>query len=357
MPRLTNRPPAYRLHKPSGQARVRYNGHEYWLGKFGTPESKEAYARLVAELSSSKDDDIASAPTGSAPPALSIAELIQRYWVHAQSYYVRDGKLTGEHIVIRAALRPVLKMFGSTPAVEFGPKRLKLVREEMIRLGWSRHYINDSVGRVKRMFTWCASEELLPAAVAMALRTVQGLQKDRTGARETPPVGPVSDEHLEAVLPVLPSTVADMVRVQRLTGCRPGELLATTAEAIDRSDPTCWEFRPSHHKTAHHDRDRVVFIGPRCQAILMPYIARAGGGRVFRHTRDGYRRAITRACERVGISTWHPNQLRHALGTEVRKKFGLEASQVILGHARADFTQVYAETNADRGREVARLVG
>jgi hypothetical protein len=148
MPRLANRPPAYRLHKPSGQARVRPNRRDYWLGKFGTPESHEAYARLVAELSSSKDNTDPGMAR-SDPVALSIAELIERYWEHAQSYYVRDGKPTGEHVVIRAALRPVLKLFGSTLAAEFGPKRLKLVREEMVRLGWSRRYINDSISRVK----------------------------------------------------------------------------------------------------------------------------------------------------------------------------------------------------------------
>ena len=33
---------------------------------------------------------------------------------------------------------------------------------------------------------------------------------------------------------------------------------------------------------------------------------------------------------------WHPNQLRHTHGTRVRKEYGLEAAQVVLGHARAD---------------------
>ena len=31
---------------------------------------------------------------------------------------------------------------------------------------------------------------------------------------------------------------------------------------------------------------------------------------------------------------WSPNQLRHAAATEVRKQFGLEAAQIILGHSR-----------------------
>ena len=45
------------------------------------------------------------------------------------------------------------------------------------------------------------------------------------------------------------------------------------------------------------------------------------------------------------IPHWHPNQLRHSRATELRNKYGLEAAQVVLGHARADVTQIYAEKN------------
>jgi integrase len=48
-------------------------------------------------------------------------------------------------------------------------------------------------------------------------------------------------------------------------------------------------------------------------------------------------------CQTVAIPRWHPNQLRHTRATEVRRRYGLEAAQVILGHSRADVTQVYAE--------------
>ncbi len=54
---------------------------------------------------------------------------------------------------------------------------------------------------------------------------------------------------------------------------------------------------------------------------------------------------------------WAPNQLRRAAATEMRKKFGLDAAQVILGHAAADVTQVYAERDAEKAREVVRQMG
>ena len=54
---------------------------------------------------------------------------------------------------------------------------------------------------------------------------------------------------------------------------------------------------------------------------------------------------------------WSPNQLRHAAGTEVRRQYGLEAAQVILGHAKADVTQVYAERDMALAAEIMSKIG
>jgi len=45
------------------------------------------------------------------------------------------------------------------------------------------------------------------------------------------------------------------------------------------------------------------------------------------------------------IDRWHPHQLRHNAATQLRKEYGLEAAQVILGHKTITVTQVYAEKN------------
>ena len=41
--------PAYVHHKPTGQARVRIKGKDFYLGKYGSPESHERYDELIAE--------------------------------------------------------------------------------------------------------------------------------------------------------------------------------------------------------------------------------------------------------------------------------------------------------------------
>ncbi len=76
-----------------------------------------------------------------------------------------------------------------------------------------------------------------------------------------------------------------------------------------------------------------------------------------RYTSATYRRAIHRACDVAAVDRWGPNRLRHSCGTEVRKRFGLEAAQTVLGHATADVTQVYAERDSALAEEIMRKIG
>jgi integrase len=387
MPRLVHKQPAYFYHKASNRARVRYRGKDHYLpGAFGSAESRKAYHELLARLVSEEAEPGASKPTAAAAPApslLTIAELIEKYWEHAGLYYRRDGVPTGEADVIRSALRPSLALFGYLLVTEFRTKHLKQVREEMIRLGWSRRYINDSIRRTRAMFAWGTEEELVPVEVTGALKMVKGLKEGRSEAREKPEVGSVPDAVVDATLPHISEIFGDMIRLMRLSGMRPGEALSLTVEEIDRSDSECWQYKPRSHKTRHRGRERIIFLGPKCQAILSPWILKAGMGRVYPVTGSGFRTSINRACARAfphpviskiprskrteaqraelkawrKAHQWHPNQLRHTAATEIRRQFGAEGAQVILGHAHIKTTEIYAEVDAERGREIASKVG
>ena len=50
------RKPSYLLHKASGQARVRINGRDIYLGRHGSRESRELYDDLIAEWFASNSD-------------------------------------------------------------------------------------------------------------------------------------------------------------------------------------------------------------------------------------------------------------------------------------------------------------
>jgi integrase len=389
MPKLHHRTPKYGRHRATGQAVVTIDGRDIYLGRHGTTESRNRYDQLVSEwLAAGRQ--IAALLDG-----LTVDEVLARYWQFAQLHYRKHGEPTGELDNIRYALRPLEALYGESSACEFGPLALKAVRETMIAGDLSRGVINQRIGIIKRVFRWAVSEELVPVSVFQALATVAGLRRGRTGAREAPPVRPVSAADVDATLPHLPPVVGDMVRFQRLTGCRPAEVCLVRPCDVDRSAPT-WAYRPASHKTEHRDRERVIFVGPQAQQVLLPYLARGPEAYCFSpaesearrraelrrrrktpvqpsqvdrsvatpkrkpgcsYNKRSYAYAVQRACDRASIPRWSPNRLRHAAATLLRARYGLEAAQLVLGHARADVTQIYAERDLGRAAEIMGQVG
>ena len=389
---------------------------DYWLGAFGSRQSKERYHRLLAAweangrvLPDPRDDPPAHLGTAGRGDAesITVTEVVKKFWVHCKRTYVRD-----EGVSFRIALRLLRAHYGSEPAASFGPMRLRALRDAMIagdptatppRRPWSRAYINAQVKRIQRMFRWAASHELIPASVPHGLMTIEALRRGRSEARETEGVGPVPLELVEPVKMHVSRQVAALIDLQLLTGARPGELIDLRAIDIDtRHDP--WRANLRAHKTAHHGKARTVYFGPRAQAVLAPFMAGrpvdmplfspreaereryaacgthrkaavepAATDRTIgeAYTVSSYRRAIQRACDLAfpvpegedpeawrRAHRWHPNQLRHTAATQIRQAFGLEAAQLVLGHSSALVTDaVYAERDEGKVAEVLRRVG
>lgn len=414
------RVPTYGLHKASGQARVLLNGKHVYLGPYGSDESKQRYARLLAErfLDPSRngggDGQDEEGSCGAPPDDLTIEELIARYVLYTESYYVKDGRPARETLNIRLALRPVRALYADTAAAEFGPRKLKRVRDHMVQVeDLSRGVVNARVNKIRAMFKWAVSEELAPPQVLEALRAVDGLRRGKADARETEPVPPVADADVNATLPFLPPPIAAMVRLQRLTGMRPGSVIIMRLCDIDRSEDV-WIYRPSEHKTKSRGGKLLIPLGPKAQAILTPYLERDDKAFLFnpvevlawhyeqrsqrsprktpvypnelrrrerekretarrRRRRSGkcvgdryktgsYRKAVTDGIERaiaagVQVNRWFPNQLRHSRATEIRQQAGIEAARVSLGHAHAQVTEIYAERDLALAMEIARDTG
>jgi integrase len=391
MPRPKNVLPQYRKHS-SGQARVTINGRDHLLGPHGTKASKREYDRIIAEFLAGGR----SSTFGAESDGFTIAVLMHEYLKFAKCYY-GTGESSEWHR-LKLAFRPLKALYATLPALDFGPAQFKSVRQQMIDNGLSRTGINANMKRIVRMFKWCAAEGQLPAAIHDTIRLIPGLKKGRTTARETDAVRPVSDDVVNATLEHLLPVVADMVRVQLLTGCRPGEVCLLTPSMFDRSQKV-WTATLAEHKTAHHGHERTIYIGPKAQQILKPYLLRGPNERLFRPSdtarqrreRDhanrttplscgnrpgthrirrkpkrtagdfyitrSYGRAITRAAKKNGVNHWSPNQLRHTRGTLVRKMFGLDAAASILGHSEVGVTQVYAEQDRERAINVAKKIG
>jgi len=413
MPRLLNQNPRYCKHRASGQAVVSLNGVDVYLGPHGTKVSKAEYDRVIAEwLANGRRQPV------SANDNPTVTEVIYRYLIHAQEYYRHtvDGVRvpTGELAPRKLALTVLKELYGRTPAAAFGPLALEAVRAEMIRRGWHRKSINVHVSRIKHLFKWASAKQLLLSTVYHGLLSVSALQKDRTDAVESRPVQPVADALVATTLPFMSAVVGAMVQTQRLTGARPGEICRMRTGEIDRSNGEVWTYTPIQHKTAYRGHTRTIFIGPKAQAVLRPFLLKTDpqafvfspaesvaemrqrraaarktplsygnrpGSNVKRRPKrepssyyktSAYRRAITRACdladgwahggmaipdnERI-VPRWHPHQLRHSAATQIRRQHGLEGAQVILGHKTLTTTQIYAAVDLQKGSKIAAKIG
>jgi len=392
----SNPSPSYRRQKakPNDRAFVQLNGRRFYLGLYNTLESWERYHQLVGEyLSTGGYEPVASGD-------LLIVELLARFIEHAKQYYRRpDGSMTNEALNYQQATKPLQDLYGRTRVTKFGPKALRAVRQRMIQeLGWCRSNVNNQVARIKHVFKWAVSEELVVPSVYQALQAVEGLKRGRSEARESEPVRPVPETDVLATEPYVSAQVWALIQLQLLTAARAGELVILRPIDIDTTGDI-WLYSPITHKTAYHGNKRTIYLGPRAQDVVGPFLTgrpvdafvfspaeaeearRArmhaerkvplscgnvpGSNRLTkptviagdRYTVDSYRRAISRGCAAAGVPAWSPHRLRHSAATNIRKDFGLEAAQLMLGHARADVTQIYAETNRSHAFAVASAIG
>src|SRR5262249_47281975 len=149
-----------------------------------------------------------------AAPETSVSELILAYWRHAEHHYRYPGGMpTKELDNLKDALRPLKKLYGQMPAARFRPLALRAAPTEMTGAGLCRMPITARVNRIRRVFRWAASVELIPVTTVQALETVAGLQRGRCDTPEAKGIQPVPAEHIEAALPWMPRPVAAMVEL------------------------------------------------------------------------------------------------------------------------------------------------
>jgi integrase len=359
-PATTSKTPSLRCKKGRGVVTladpISKERKEFWLGPHGEPGTLEAYHRLLAEWESNHRRlfrlAVRSTVRADHPEALlAVIDLVLRYWQWASRRYAASEVHT-----IRQVLRLLRSLYGDTPAEEFGPNRLRALRDAMVkgdasadppRRPWSRPYVNKQVQRVLAVFRWAASHELLPERVHRQLSTVETLRRGRplpcgTVPAETDPVRPVDEELVHAIRPFLSPQVEAIMLLQLHTGARGGELLGLRPKDITVDERTgIWFCELAEHKTSHHGKRRTLVFGPQSQALLETFMRgrdpeaclfspreaeesriasltasrktplSCGNGvgrnrnpeapRVLgdRYTADSYRRAIARACEKA----------------------------------------------------------
>jgi len=128
----------------------------------------------------------------------------------------------------------------------------------------------------------------------------------------------------------------------------PKDKASTPPTDLDMTDKI-WIYTPKSHKMQHRGRERIIYIGSRAQAVIHSFLkedltaylfspieaekkrnARRRANRKSpmtpsqskrkpkknqqnplrdHYSKDSYRHAIQRACDKAGVPRWSPNQL------------------------------------------------
>ena len=374
MPKLKHQPPKYCKVKIGKKkyAAVYHQGKTIYLGAYGSPESKVAYTRFVAEYKA-----------GVAPyfpedkETVTVKELVLSFLEHVQ------GTITPQSFGHnRSAIRALLELYGDDTLVgDFTPKCLKLFRQEIInskRL--CRNMINNHVRRIVSMFTWGVGEELVQSQTEAALKAIKPLPEGYPGTFDHPEREDVPDSVIIRTLPFMLPIIRVMVKIQRLTGMRPGEVFKMKVGEIDKkTDPELWLYRLPTHKTQKKTkRKKVVPLSKLEQELIAPYLENKNpDAAVFSHrtaqtkkgarcnefyNKDSYRNAVLAAIETANktlpddekIPHWTPYQLRHSASSAMEVEEGIDEAQALLGHTTPNTTARYNHRQLEKLKELAR---
>lgn len=351
---------------------------------FGTDptEARQRYAQWLASNG--------GPPALPPPSSMTVADAVEAYRRYANARYT-DRR---ERNRLTLALDMVVLLYGVQAAASFRAKSIKDVRSRLLTAGKrprSRRYVNKLTRSIQTAWRWLASEELVPAESAASVAMVRALGPGE-GGRERFPVLPPPDGVVAATLTKCPSTVAAMLRVQLLTGMRPGEVRRMRWEEISRDpsqpvplpgtgrtvaaircgDTVVWMYAPGGHKTLSRGKSRAIAIGPQAQKSLnfnLKLSKRINdseklSGLVFptrlgtQYRADSYARAVERAAKAAGVPRWAPNQLRHFAATTIAEQFDDHTAAAMLGHAAGSTaTRVYVEQSIVKAAHAAAKCG
>lgn len=377
--------PVIRVHKSTKQYVVYHGGKRHYLGPWAPTDRKPpqsvqvAFATLVGRIYAIAED-VPNKPDFW-QRSLTVAELAEGFLNFVQQDRPKDLSRW------RCYLRPLLELFADWPLTSFGPARLIKVQDRLVSLGHSRTGTDHTIGKIRQVFSWGVCREFVKPEQLVALRTVPGVRHGR--AVEKKARGKVADSIVIETLPHLPPRIRVMVQVQRLTGMRPSEVCLMTMGQIDRSKPVWW-FNPDHHKTAHHDQERRIPLGPKVQEILGPWLRADPDRPLFspaeslkewqdsrrkkknkpapnpnrkrppgeQYTSNRYGFIIREACKKNAIPVWSPNQLRKSAAQAVVEMLDEDHARALLGHTTSEITrQHYLTQEMVKAERAALKIG
>jgi len=359
MGRKVKWPPQPRAHHISGRERVRWRGHDYYIGPIGGDNAQE-YAALLVRLAAAESDK----PQPGEPPRIlagawpTISGAIAKWLEWATGHYGERDEFRHYKRVIEV----LLSLHRDLTTDGFGIDDLDDVRKAMGEKGWCRNHINRQTIRIKTIWRRLERLKLAPRGSWAHLHSLRPIGKQDRQHRSTEPVRPAEWPAIIAVCRRLKPMPRAMLLFMWFTGCRTGEVRVMRACEVDRAGEE-WVFPPAKHKTAHLGHVREIVMGTSAQKVLAPWLEGKNGddfvfvGQRGPYSRWGLTKAVRAAAEEAGVQL-HPYQCRHAAKQRVTRALGLDFARSYLGQKSIQVTDGYGQqTDLEMAKQVARRLG
>lgn len=338
------------------------------------------------------------------PQTYTVTELAESFHQHAQATYTKNGRPTSTVWNVMYAMQALIDTYGARPAATIEGPDIAALRDAMIQGDAGVRAVatvNDRLHWIKRAFAFAREAGRIPKDNLYDVMQVARLVPGRCRASAPRRIEPVAEAWVELTKRHTTRVVAAMIDLQWLTGMRPAEVCSMRPADLDAAEDV-WLYTPREHKTEHLGQSRVIALGPQCQQIIQPFLARPMGANLFSpaearaeqlaarraarktplypshaaksvseplagigtaYTTESYRKAIHHAARAAAkasgqaVPLWNPNQLRHAAATRLNRQYGLEEVAVVLGHADTGTTKIYARPDVAKAVNIARQCG
>lgn len=365
MPRKPYFPPRVYPHK-SGQARCRINGHDVYLGVYGSDDAARAYADLITRMASGQSPTEPARTTEPVKPTgVTVSVMVARWMDEEGPKYAQEGR---EVVQFELSVKPLIRLYGGLPAKAFdcdclervqlaaalGSWRTAADREWCEKrgspAGWSRKVVNRRIVRIRTIFRWGERKKLVNPGTFAHLCTLPGLTANDARARHIPRRKAATMAEVNRVLKHLPPVGRAMLLLQWWTGMRSAEVRTMQVDELDMTGAV-WIYRPAKHKRSHAGQSRAVPIGVRGQAVLRQWVERDGEfvfppskrRKLSHYSRDTYAQMIRRAALAAGLPGFCGYQCRHAAKQRVTRAIGLDAARAYLGQRSLDVANTYGD--------------
>jgi len=407
MPKLKERPP--KNCNDRGRAFSWHNGKRIYHGVWKSAEAEKNYKRFKAALLEGPIPRLGD----DGRRDFLVVELASEFLGHFESR-LDEGAVA----MFKQCIGYLAEIYGELSVNEFSPKKLKVVRERMVKSGrLCRNQINRYTTMIIRIFSWGVEEELAKTDVK-ALREVKPLPKGEPGTFDHPPREDISDDVVRRTLRYITSqTVKTMIQIQRMIGARPGEIFRMRVGDIDRTRGNgLWYYIPGSYKTKEFIGEVEFPLGKPEQDLIAPYLEnkkpteavfsprtavaernvvkrasreskkspsqaardrqraknpvkhlsefydRHSYGKAVQYAIKKGNRELQKEAEKAGrklaeselIPHWTPYRLRNSAATATELEKGLDESQALLAHKSANMTRRYSKAQLRIREKLAR---